>query len=152
MSEPAPPFSFQQFNTLINGIERLSDYGRRISDSIAGQPCEYLIQEATMAFVKTMMSVQAFLRFIPSSRFHGKEVEFAIDLSSASVMARQVLEDSISFFYLSERNLTPEEKTFVSLSGDFTEQRKRSNQRFILMYLVQNSLRLPLSVIVLGNV
>lgn len=53
-----------------------------------------------MAFVKTLMSVQPFLRFIPSSRFHAKEVEFAIDLSSVSVMARQVLEDAISFFYL----------------------------------------------------
>ena len=96
------PFSFTQFETLINGIERLSDYGRRISDSVAKEPCEFLIQEASMAFVKMMMSVQAFLRFIPSSRFHAKEVEFAIDLSSASVMARQVLEDAISFFCLSE--------------------------------------------------
>ena len=32
-----------------------------------------------MAFAKTMMSVQGFLRFIPSSRFHAKEVEYAID-------------------------------------------------------------------------
>jgi hypothetical protein len=119
MSEPPPPFSFKQFNTLIDGIERLSDYGRRVSDSIASQPCEYLIQEATMAFVKPMMSVQAFLRFIPSSRFHAKKVEFAIDLSSASVMARQVLEDSISFFYLSEGNLTPDERAFRELVWRF---------------------------------
>jgi hypothetical protein len=48
-SSPSSPFSFKEFNTLINGIERLSDYGRRVSDAIAKQPCEFLIQEATMA-------------------------------------------------------------------------------------------------------
>jgi hypothetical protein len=110
--EPAAPFSFKEFNTLIYGIELLSAIGRRVSDALAGQPCEFLIQEASMAFAKTMMSLQAFLRFIPSSRFHAKEVEFAIDLSSASVMARQVLEDSISFFYLSEPDLAREQKVF----------------------------------------
>jgi hypothetical protein len=66
-----------------------------------------------------MMSVQAFLRFIPSSRFHAKEVEFAIDLSSASVIARQVMEDAISFFYLSEPGLTKEEKRFRELVWRF---------------------------------
>jgi hypothetical protein len=114
-SSSSSPFSFKEFNTLINGIERLGDYGRRVSDAIAKQPCEFLIQEASMAFVKMMMSLQAFLRFIPSSRFHAKEVEFAIDLSSAPVMARQVLEDAISFFYLSEPGLTKEQKEFREL-------------------------------------
>ena len=66
-----------------------------------------------------MMSVQAFLRFIPSSRFLAKEVEFAIDLSSASVIARQVMEDAISFFYLSEPGLTKEEKRFRELVWRF---------------------------------
>jgi hypothetical protein len=65
------------------------------------------------------LSVQAFLRFIPSSRFHAKEVEFAIDLSSASVIARQVMEDAISFFYLSEPGLTKEEKRFRELVWRF---------------------------------
>jgi hypothetical protein len=65
-----------------------------------------------MAFVKTLMSVLGFLRFIPSSRYHAKEGEVVIDLSSASVTARQVIEDAFSFFYLSESNLTREEKQF----------------------------------------
>ena len=63
-----------------------------------------------MAFVKTMMSVFGFLRFIPASRFSGNVGETVTDLSSASVIGRQVLEDTISFFYLSEPNLTPQEK------------------------------------------
>jgi hypothetical protein len=86
--------------------------GRRLSIAIGNQPCEYLIQEASMAFAKTMMSLLGFLRFIPSSRFHAKEGESVIDLSSASVMARQVMEDAVSFYYLSEGNLTQEEKQF----------------------------------------
>jgi len=110
-----PPFSFKEFETLIFGIELTYTLGRRISEAAGGQPCEYLIQEATTAFVKLLMSVQAFLRFIPSSKFHAQEVEFAVDLSSASVMARQVMEDAITFFYLSEPNLTAEEKAFRAL-------------------------------------
>jgi len=43
-------------------------------------------------------ALQAFLRFIPSSRFHAKEGEYPIDLSPASVMARQVMEDAIFIF------------------------------------------------------
>jgi hypothetical protein len=109
------PFSFDQFTTMIGGIELTYKIGRRISDAGAGQVCEYLIQEATMAFAKTMMSLQAFLRFIPSSRFHAKEGEYPIDLSSASVMARQVMEDAISFLYLSEPNLTKAQKIFREL-------------------------------------
>ena len=113
--KPSSPFSFAEFNKIIGGIELIYTIGRRISDANSGQRCEYLIQEATMAFVKTMMSLQAFLRFIPSSRFHAKDGDYAIDLSSASVMARQVLEDAISFFYLSESNLTKEQKVFREL-------------------------------------
>jgi hypothetical protein len=114
-SEAPRPFSFTEFETLISGIELIYTLGRRISDAVGGQPCEYLIQEATMAFVKLMMSVQAFLRFIPSSKFHAQEVEFAVDLSSASVMARQVMEDAIAFFYLCEPNLAIGEKLFRAL-------------------------------------
>ena len=114
-SEGSCPFSFAKFNTLVHGIELIYTLGRRISDANAAQPCEYLIQEATMAFVKTMMSLQAFLRFIPSSSFHAKEGAYPIDLSSASIMARQVMEDVISFLYLSEPNLTTEQKAFREL-------------------------------------
>lgn len=64
--EPAPSqFSSSDFNNLIQGTEMLYVVGRRLSDSIARQPCEYLIQEASMAFVKAMMSLLGFLRFIP---------------------------------------------------------------------------------------
>jgi hypothetical protein len=86
--------------------------GSRLSQAIEQQPCEYLIQEASMAFTKALMSLLGFLRFIPFSRFHAKEGESIVDLSSASVMARQVLEDVLSFVYLSEPNLTEEQKEF----------------------------------------
>ncbi len=65
-----------------------------------------------MAFAKMMMSLLGFLRFVRSSQYHAKEVDVVTDLSSASVMARQVMEDALSFFYLSEPNLTSEEKQF----------------------------------------
>jgi hypothetical protein len=89
--------------------------GLRISLSIGGQKCEYLAQEATMAFAKTMLSLLGFLRFIPSSRYHAKEIHVVTDLSSASVMARQTMEDAISFLYLSEPGLTNKQKEFREL-------------------------------------
>src|SRR5882672_2174130 len=110
-SQSASGFSFRQFNTLIAGIELLYKLGRRLPDATANQQCEYLVQEASMAFVKMLMSLLGFLRFIPPSRFHA-EKEVVIDLSSASVMARQVMEDALSFFYLTEQDLTNEEKQF----------------------------------------
>jgi len=68
-----------------------------------------------MAFAKALMSLLGFLRFIPSSWFFAKEGESIIDLSSASVMARQVLEDVLMFLYLSEPNLPTEQKEFRAL-------------------------------------
>ena len=119
-SEPTPSqFSMSNFETLVAGIELLYGVGRKLSDAIATQPCEYLIQEASMAFVKTMMSVFGFLRFIPASRFFAAAGETVTDLSSASVMGRQVLEDTISFFYLSEPDLTPQEKGLRKLVWEF---------------------------------
>ena len=89
----------------------LYSLARRLSLAVQNQPRgEYLIREAAMAFTKTMLSLLGFLRFIPLSRFHAKEGEPVIDLSSASVMARQVMEDAISFFYLSEPGITQKQK------------------------------------------
>jgi hypothetical protein len=51
----------------------------RVADAIAEQPCEYLVQEATMAFVKTIMSVFGFPRFIPASRFFANAGETVTD-------------------------------------------------------------------------
>jgi hypothetical protein len=104
-------FSFNEFNNLVTGVEMLYALARRLSLAVQNQMCEYLIQEAAMAFTKTMLSLLGFLRFLPSS-FYAKEGEFVIDISSASVMARQVMEDTISLFYLSERGLTRKQKEF----------------------------------------
>jgi hypothetical protein len=105
-------FSLQQFNTIVAGIEKLYEIGKRVSIAMQHRPCDFLAREASTSFAKTMMSLLGFLRFVPSSRFRAQEGEFVIDLSSASVMARQVMEDAISYLYLSEQNLTPEEKAF----------------------------------------
>jgi len=107
-----PPIEFKEFGDLVKNIERFYAIGSRLSQAVANQSCEFLIQEASMAFTKALMSLLGFLRFIPSSQFHAREGQNIIDLSSGSVMARQVLEDVLSFLYLSEANLTKEEKDF----------------------------------------
>jgi len=111
-AEISPPLSFKEFEDLIRNIERFYALGDRLSQAIEQQSYEFLIQEASMAFTKASMTLLGFLRFIPSSQFFAKERESIIDLSSACVMARQVLEDVLSFLYLSEPNLTTEEKDF----------------------------------------
>jgi hypothetical protein len=79
-SESSNPFTLEDFKTLITAVEMLYSVGRRLSDSIRDQQCTFLVQEATMAFVKTMMSLLGFLRFIPPSRFFAREVETLTDL------------------------------------------------------------------------
>jgi len=108
-SENPLPLSSKEFEDLIKNIERLYGLGSRLSQA---QSCEYLIHEASMAFTKSLMSVLGFLRFIPSSKFFAKERVCIVDLSSASVMGRQVLEDTLVFLYLSEPNLTNDQKQF----------------------------------------
>jgi hypothetical protein len=121
MSPEATPsqFSLANFNAIVSGIELLYRVGREISEGAANQRCEYLTQEASMAFVKMLMSVFGFLRFMPSSCYFANAGEVVTDLSSASVLGRQVLEDAISFFYLSEPGLTSEEKCFRQLVWKF---------------------------------
>jgi hypothetical protein len=118
-AQSASGFFFTQFKTFVAGIELLYKLGRRLPEATANQHCEYLIQEASMAFVKMLMSLLGFLRFIPSSQYHAKAIEVVIDLSSASVMARQIMEDAISFFYLSEPGLTQKQKKFREMVWRF---------------------------------
>ncbi len=118
-TENLPPLSFKEFEDLIKNIERLYALGSRLSQTIERQACEYLIQEASMAFTKSLMSVVGFLRFISSSKFFAKEGECIVDLSSASVMGRQVLEDTLVFLYLSEPSLTEEQKHFRRMVWQF---------------------------------
>lgn len=112
IENPSPPLTFSEFNDLIKNIETFYAIGKRLSMAAADQPCPFLIQEASLAFAKTMMSLMGFLRFIRSSQYFASQKESITDLSSASVMARQVLEDVVSFLYLSEQNLTQEEQAF----------------------------------------
>jgi hypothetical protein len=110
--KPVPPISLDQFDEHVREAERLYRLGGRFSDAVASKTCDYLTFQASMAFNKAMMSLVGFLRFVPSSRFYAKESQRLIDISSACVLARQVLEDLLALFYLSQPNLQPEQKEF----------------------------------------
>jgi hypothetical protein len=121
------PFSFNEFNNLVAGVEMLYALARRLSLAVQNQTCEYLIQEAAMAFTKTMLSLLGFLRFLPSS-FYAKEGEFVIDISSASVMARQVMEDTTPSFICPSEDSQENKRSSAKLSGVITVQGKRSDR------------------------
>jgi hypothetical protein len=108
--ESVPSLGLNEFEELVREIERLYRVGAQFSDAVANKTCPYLIFQASMAFNKAMMSLVGFLRFVPPSRFYAKVSQEMIDVSSASVLARQVLEDLLAFFYLSQPGLCPEQE------------------------------------------
>ena len=114
-AELVPPLHLNGFEELIREIERLYQLGAQLSDAVANTNCAYLIFQASMAFNKAMISLAGFLRFMPPSRFYAKTSPEIIDLSSASVLARQVLGDLLAFFYLSQPGLRPEQKEIREL-------------------------------------
>jgi hypothetical protein len=87
----------------------LLGFGLGLSKSHEGTPATFLEQQSSIVFAKCLMSLIGFLRFIPPSKYRAKEIVEVVDLSSASVMARQFIEDVVSFFYLSERGLSDAE-------------------------------------------
>jgi hypothetical protein len=62
-----------------------------------------------------MMSLRAYLGFVPSSSYYVQQESHVFGILSASLMGRQILEDVLAFLYLSEPNLSPEEKEFRAL-------------------------------------
>ena len=62
-----------------------------------------------------MMSLRGYLGFVQSSRYYAQEGNTVFDISSASLMGRQILDDVIAFLYLSERNLSADEREFRAL-------------------------------------
>jgi hypothetical protein len=110
--KPVPPINLDQFDELVRETERLYRLGGQFSDAVANKRCAYLTFQASMAFNKSMMSLVGFLRFVPSSQFYAKESQRLVDISSACVLARQVLEDLLALFYLSQHSLSPEQEEF----------------------------------------
>jgi hypothetical protein len=114
-NEPVPPLGLEEFQELVREIERLCRVGGQFSNAAANTACPYLIFQASTAFNKAMMSLVGFLRFIPPSQFYARSILEIIDISSASVLARQVLEDLLAFFYLAQPDLCPEQKEIREL-------------------------------------
>ena len=101
-------------------IESFFGVGRQLYEATANQqPGDFLIQQAHWVFGKTIMSLRAYLGFIQSSKYYEQEGNFVFDVSSASLMGRQILEDVLAFLYLSERNLSSEEREFRALVWKF---------------------------------
>jgi hypothetical protein len=114
-----------KINQHLVGIARHSSRDIFLTDRCSGAFLIHVVRAALLTVVLAVVvvlvtgSVFGFLRFIPPSRYHANAVEAVTDLSSASVMGRQVLEDTISFFYLSEPDLSDEEKSFRRLVWKF---------------------------------
>jgi hypothetical protein len=103
------PLTLEQTVALTREIELLLEYGVSLSQQHTGTPATYLEQQSSIAFAKCLMSLVGFVRFVPPSKYWAKEAIEVVDLSSASVMARQFIEDAVVFFYFNERGLSDEE-------------------------------------------
>ena len=69
-------------------IEILCSLGRRLYGAAQGTTAVFLIEQAYMAFAKTLMSVDAYLRLIPLSSLYAREQAQLGDVSSPSILAR----------------------------------------------------------------
>jgi hypothetical protein len=87
--------------------------GQKLYNAAASsQPTEFLTQQAYLGFVKILMSLRAFLGFVSLDQNFAQKWNNVLDRSSPSVLARQVLEDILSFLYLCEPNVESKEKEF----------------------------------------
>ena len=100
-------------NRYLNVLESFCGVGKKLYDATAAsQSSEFLIHQAHLGFIKILMSLRAFLGFVSSHEAYAQKWNNVFDRSSPSVLARQVFEDILSFVYLSEPNLSREEKEF----------------------------------------
>lgn len=107
-----PPLSFKALEDLIHDIDHFFWIGSKFSFGLTVVREEFMFEEAKAAFAKTIIGVEGFLRFIPPSQFYAKSSTNFIDICSACVLARQIGEDALCFFYLSWPDLSPDEKSF----------------------------------------
>jgi hypothetical protein len=105
-------FKIEWFDQHLRGLENLLGIANRLSNAAAGPEKSYLAYQASLVFCKLALGVLGTLRFIPGSIYYADKVANAIDLSSASVLARQVLSDTVTFLYLADRNITDEDRAF----------------------------------------
>jgi hypothetical protein len=103
------PLSKQELDAVVYEIEGLLSYGSSISQENASKPAAFFDVQASTIFSKGLMSLVGFLRFIPPSHYYADKVIGLIDLSSASVLGRQLMHDATTFFYLTEASITDEE-------------------------------------------
>jgi hypothetical protein len=94
---------------------------------------DFLLQQASMALVKTIMSLDAYLSFVPYSSTYTNRGAETFDISPISVLARQVMGDVLTFLYLAEAKLSEEEKSFGPLFGPITAVRNGSKAKHSLM-------------------
>jgi hypothetical protein len=112
LTEYSPPLSFETLEDLIHDIAHFFWIGSKFSFGLTVGAGGFMFEQAQAAFAKTVLSVEGFLRFIPPSQFYTKSSTNFIDICSACVLARQIGEDSLCFFYLSWPGLSPDEKRF----------------------------------------
>jgi len=105
-------FKVEWFDQHLRGLEQLLGIANRLSNAAAGPENSYLAYQASLVFCKLALAVLGTLRFIPGSIYFADKGAKAVDLSSASVLARQVLSDTVTFLYLADRNLTQEDREF----------------------------------------
>jgi hypothetical protein len=112
ITEYPPPLTSKALEDLIHDIGHFFWIGSKFSFGLTVVGEEFMFEEAKAVFAKTILSVEGFLRFIPPSQFYAKSSTNFIDICSACVLARQIGEDSLCFFYLSWPGLSPDEKRF----------------------------------------
>lgn len=103
------PFSLEKLNAVVREIEALLGFAIAISLENASKRGSFFEAQASTIFSKSLMSLIGFLRFIPPSQYYADRKIKVVDLSSASGLARQLMHDAATFFYLTEVGVSDED-------------------------------------------
>jgi hypothetical protein len=107
-----PEFRSEWFSEQLRHLENLLGIANALSNAAVGSECSFLAYQASLVFSKLALGVLGLLRFLPGSIYYADKIAQAVDLSSASVLARQVLSDTITFLYLADRDISQDDREF----------------------------------------
>jgi hypothetical protein len=99
----------------------------------------YLEQQGYALLKRLSAETHSFLRLIPGSKHFPKDAPDDWDFPSAAVLARQILEDSITFLYLVESGLLADQLDFRQMVWSYHSAKEKSKIAGLYGYIADLS-------------
>jgi hypothetical protein len=134
------PFEFSlDYLESIGELEHLSGFA---SDFLAKHGCSarkpYLERQGYALLERLSAEVHSLLGLIPGSKRFPKDAPEACDFPSFAVLARQILEDSVTFLYLVESGLLADQLEFRQLVWEYHSATEKSKIASLYGYVTDS--------------